>query len=338
MNSKIYKQLNSKWSSLAYPTKNSSFGGNGCGCCALVHIAIEQPSKRSWTPNTLRPWMIKQGYAVAGQGTRWEGITAGLKYIGHKKVVWIKREDPMSKAWAELKKGNRIGILLVSDGMTPDGTYWTSSGHYVAFLDFKVTKNGKHKFYIKDSGGRDHDGWYTYERSIKGALPQMWIVEKTAATRLAEKAREFAWYTKDELKNAPYPEGKAKPAYTKALDKYFGKNRGWQDSARKGASCDVYDAASIRAAGIDKNVPRGMGRSYLDKSDKFDRVNVTYKTIQNGDIISIIWKNGNPHWAIAYNGYTLEASLKGWYPKRTNTLKSRLSKAGKQSVVVYRAK
>ena len=89
---------------------------------------------------------------------------------------------------------------------------------------------------------------------------------------------------------------------------------------------------------MDKNAPRGLGRSYFDKSDKFKRVNVTYKTIKDGDIISINWKNGNPHWAMAYEGKVLEASLNGWFPKVTNTLKSRLSKAGKQSVVVYRAK
>ena len=55
-------------------------------------------------------------------------------------------------------------------------------------------------------------------------------------------------------------------------------------------------------------------------------------------IISIIWKNGNPHWCMAYKGKVIEASYGDFYPKMTNTLKSRLSKSGKQSVAVYRAK
>lgn len=156
--------------------------------------------------------------------------------------------------------------------------------------------------------------------------------------KIAKKGYEFAWHTKKGMKNAPYPKGHAKKAYKEALDKYFGKNRKWQKSARLGASCDVFVATCIRAAGVDKKAPRGLGRSYFDKSSKFKRVKVTADTIKNGDIISIIWKNGNPHWAMAYNGKILEASLKGWYPKVTNTLKSRLSKSGKQSVVVYRAK
>ena len=99
----------------------------------------------------------------------------------------------------------------------------------------------------------------------------------------------------------------------------------------------MYQATNIRAAGLG-NPPRGMGRSWLDNSKNFKRVNVGYKTIKDGDIISIIWSNGKPHWCMAYKGKVLEASYNGFYPKTTNTLKSRLSKTGKQSVVVYRAK
>ena len=40
----------------------------------------------------------------------------------------------------------------------------------------------------------------------------------------------------------------------------------------------------------------------------------------------------------ASRAFRLEASFNGWWPKTTNTLASRLSKKGKQSVVVYRAK
>lgn len=177
MSTKIVKQLNPSIANLPYPTTSSSFGGNGCGCCACYHIAIEQPWKEDLDINTLRLWMIKQGFAVPGKGTLWSGINETLKHIGHKTVVWIDRDDPMSKAWKELNKGNRIGVLLVSDGATPDGTEWTSSGHYVAFTKYKLV-NGQHKFYIKDSGFRNHDGWFTYEKSLKGALPQMWIVER----------------------------------------------------------------------------------------------------------------------------------------------------------------
>lgn len=180
MNKTIFKQLDSRWSSLAYPTKKSTFGGNGCGCCACVHIAIEQTAKKNWTPKTLRSYMVKQGFAIAGQGTTWNGITETLKYLGHKKVVKVW-DDPMSVAFEELNKGDRIGIILFNSNYAPNGVRWTAGGHYVAFTDYKV-KNGKHYFYCKDSGGRDHDGWYIYENSMKGCVAKVWIVERLTET------------------------------------------------------------------------------------------------------------------------------------------------------------
>jgi len=160
--------------------------------------------------------------------------------------------------------------------------------------------------------------------------------KQTNGQKLAAKAWEFAYHSSKD-KDAKYPSGKPKPAYKAALDKYFGKNRKWSTPAKKGASCDVFIATCIRAAGLG-DAPRGIVRSWLDKSKNFKRVEVTYKTAKDGDIISINWSNGNPHWAMVKGGKVLEASYGGWYPKVTNTLKSRLSKSGKQSVVVYRAK
>ena len=160
--------------------------------------------------------------------------------------------------------------------------------------------------------------------------------EPTNAEKLAAKAYEFAYHSN--TSKASYPKGAPKEAYKKALDECFGKKRPWAKAAKLGASCDVFVATCIRAAGIDKDAPRGMVRSWLDKSSKFKRVKVTKNTVKDGDIISINWSNGNPHWCIAYGGKILEASFNGWWPKTTNTLASRLSKKGKQSVVVYRAK
>ena len=177
MNSKIYRQHDSRWRSLPYPTKSSNVGNSGCGLCSCVHIAIEQVAKKNWTPKTLRPYMVKKGYAEAGHGTLWQGINNTLLYIGHKKVRWIKEKEPMANAWKELDKGNRIGIILFNSKKAPNGTRWTSGGHYVAFTSYKKV-DGKHKLYCKDSGPRHHDGWYTYETSMKGCVRQMWIVER----------------------------------------------------------------------------------------------------------------------------------------------------------------
>ena len=43
MNPKIYRQADSRWGSLPYPTKAYLFAHNGCGCCAVTHCVIELP-------------------------------------------------------------------------------------------------------------------------------------------------------------------------------------------------------------------------------------------------------------------------------------------------------
>ena len=183
MNSKIFRQYDGPWAKKPYPTKGCTVSGAGCGLVACTHIAIEQERYKNWTPETLRPYMLK--YAVAGQGTTWDGITKTLQYLGHK-VKYITESTPMKDAFAELNKGNRIGIILFYGGYskrykkwyrTPDGTVWTGNGHYMMFANYK-NKNGKHWFYMKDSGGRKHDGWYSYEKSMKGCVGQLWIVER----------------------------------------------------------------------------------------------------------------------------------------------------------------
>lgn len=186
MNNIIYKQYDSRWGKKAYPGGGYTVGGCGCGLLACTHIAMEQDSKKNWTPENLRAWMVKQGFAIKGQGTTWDGITRTLKYIGHEKVVRIV-SDPMSKAFEELNKGNRIGIILFGSTKGPDGTTWTTGGHYIAFTSYKFEK-GRHWFYLKDSGGRNHSGWYSYESSMKGDVRQLWIVERVGTQTTSPKA------------------------------------------------------------------------------------------------------------------------------------------------------
>lgn len=175
MSSKIYRQYDSRWCSKPYPTAKSSFGGNGCGPCAVLHLMLENPKYAKYTPETVRPVFVKKGYAVAGHGTTWNGITAMMRYYGLKNIVRVWNE-PMSEAWKVLNKGKKMGIILFLGG-TKGGVTWTLGGHYVAFTDYKV-KNGKHYFYMKDSGPRKHDGWYNYEDHMKGLVSKVWICDK----------------------------------------------------------------------------------------------------------------------------------------------------------------
>ncbi len=184
MNSKVYRQYDSRWGSLPYPVSNSPVSSDGCGLCSVTHCAIELSKYADKTPAYFHSFM-KQ-YAVAGNGTLWNGIDAGLKnFIGNS-----KRFDSMSAFWSEVEKGNRVGVVLFGSGYGPDGTLWTSGGHYVAFVNYKY-ENGKHWLYMKDSGPRCHDGWYAYETSMKGRVRLLWTAEIPKTGWFKENG---AWY------------------------------------------------------------------------------------------------------------------------------------------------
>lgn len=176
MNSTIWKQSDSRWGWRPYPTRDCTLSGAGCGCVACTHIAMEQDRFADWTPENLRPYMVNHGFAIRNQGTSYSGITKTLQYLGYTNVVEVGVADPMSKIWNECNKGNRIGILLFRSG-SYNGIRWTSNGHYVALTDYKMS-DGKHYFFCKDSGGRNHDGWYSYENSMRGLVYMAWIVER----------------------------------------------------------------------------------------------------------------------------------------------------------------
>lgn len=144
--------------------------------------------------------------------------------------------------------------------------------------------------------------------------------------KIAKCAYDFAYIGNS--KKARYPGGKPKAAYKKALYKAYPNLKKMSSAAAKGASCDVFVGTCVRAAGVDKNFPRGLSPSYLAKSKKFKRINK--KNAKSGDIIVT-----PKHICIVYNGKIKEASHKDFYPKTTNTLKKRLKASGAK---VYRAK
>ena len=192
MNKAIYRQADSRWGNLPYPTKAYSFAGNGCGCCACTHNIIEIPKYAKYTPKDVRPYMVAKGFATKGHGTTWDGITRTLEHYGFK-VATPNIGSSMKGAWDLLnKKGApKQGVLLFRGG-TKGGVRWTSGGHYVAFLNYKV-QNNKHYFYTKDSGGRKHDGWFCYETTMRGLLPRIWVVTQmpTNATKVTKPTTKY---------------------------------------------------------------------------------------------------------------------------------------------------
>lgn len=175
MNPNMYCQLDSRWRHKKYPSGKYNVGNSGCGLCAVTHILIEQ--KKYWNATPTKFWSYMRQYATCGNGTKWVGITNGLKHFGHDSVKVIDCRNDKSKVYKEFAKGNRMAVALISAGHGPDGTVWTTGGHYIAFMDYKVV-NGKHYFYVKDSGHRHRRGWYCCEKSMGTRLHKVWIVKR----------------------------------------------------------------------------------------------------------------------------------------------------------------
>lgn len=182
MNSNMFSQTDSRWRRKPYPRGRYTVGGSGCGLCAVTHVLIEQAKYKNATPLTF--WSYMRQYATMGYGTKWVGIENGLKHFGHKSVKTLYCLNSKSNVYKEFNKGNRMAVALMSAShKAPDGhTVWTTGGHYIAFLDYKVV-NGKHYFYVKDSGGRHRRGWYCVETTMGKVLKQVWIVERLSAPK-----------------------------------------------------------------------------------------------------------------------------------------------------------
>jgi hypothetical protein len=241
MKKTIFRQNDPRWAKLPYPGQGYTIGGSGCGCVAVTHCVIELPKHAKETPATIQPYM-KQ-WAVAGDGTRRVGITAALKHYGFDNVI---RHDTMGSLWKECAKGGRVGVLLMGPKRCNDGTRWTTSAHYVAFVDYWKRGN-KHCLYIKDSSWRKHDGWIAYEDSFRGNVIEAW----SAVIPKAKPLNLTAWYEAMETQYA------------------WSKNQRYKwttptiESSRVKGTCITFPAVSLQRL---KLLPKG-GYIFWSKQD-----------------------------------------------------------------------
>lgn len=181
---KIFRQANSKWGSMAYPSKPYDMAGSGCGPSSCAEVIVSNPKYKNVTPKDTGSWMVKHRYAVPGHGTAWAGISACLKAYGFEVI----NHPTMDGFFKEMKKPNRRAIILFHSG-TRGGVTWTGSGHFVACSGMKIS-NGKHYLYILDPGPRHHDGWYCYEDHMNGLIPQIWSCHLPGDDAKKEKKKE----------------------------------------------------------------------------------------------------------------------------------------------------
>ena len=179
MRPEIYKQYDDDWRWLPYPGSGYYLDDLGCGCLAVYHAAIELDPFKDLTVPQCRDYMVQ--FATVKNGTLWDGITKGLEHYGYN-VHWREADD-MDDIFRELKSSLKSGVILFAKkdapSYGPDGTLWTKTGHYIYFGDYEIRSDGTHWFYLKDSGQRDHDGWFCFEKSMKGCCRNVWVLKST---------------------------------------------------------------------------------------------------------------------------------------------------------------
>lgn len=171
MNTRIIDQGDPRWANLPYRDLPYTVVKEGCGLCAITNCAMELAKYWDYTPLDTIDFMRQ--YATNGNGTERIGIERGLdKYIGNHKTHYS-----VSEFLDEMAKGNRIGVILFGGQTAPDGTQWSLGGHFVMVAGWKY-EDGQNWLYAKDSSWRKLIGWESYERSMKGCIPEvLWSAE-----------------------------------------------------------------------------------------------------------------------------------------------------------------
>lgn len=183
MNKTCYKQYDTRWASLPYPRKPWLIRNCGCGEVSICNSIIEMASFANQTPKSIQPYM-KQYAESRGNGTYHYGIPTAMKHYG---MTEVSEHSTMQKLWNELKRGNRVAVLLMGSRLAGSKRVkWTGSGHFVAVTAYKE-EGGKHWVYVKDSASTSsyRNGWITYEDNIRGACLKCWsgkLTGKAATT------------------------------------------------------------------------------------------------------------------------------------------------------------
>lgn len=313
-----YKQADSRWGKKNY-NGSSSMATAGCGPTSVAMLAYAVDGKTN--PWDVAKYMQKHGYAIRNNGTAWAGIPAAMKAFG---LQDVKEVVKMTDVWNYLSKGYCADFLFGSGSR--GGITWTSSGHYVAVTDYKV-KNGKHYLYTRDSGGRNHTGWYCYETQMRGLIPKVWVglVPKgktaPASTNTKPKTKYTGIIPKPTLKKGSKGDSTKNlqkflnwyhPAWNLKVDGIFGSDTAY-------AVCGFQDMEGLKDDGIYGEKSYAKANAYKQNTTppkKTTTVPVKTETSKgySGSFPDLIVHSGQK---IAYTAKALAYS-KGT-PKRTYT-------------------
>lgn len=178
----LYRQYDSRWGKKYYRANSagtSTMSSSGCGPSACANV--EQFFDASVTPWVAAQWMMKYGYATNGQGTLHSGIKNYFLAMGQSST-WLteragnqygKDAEEYASAFREAIKAGHYGVLLMGKSA------WTSAGHYIAVVDYKVDGELE-RFYVIDSGIKQRNGWWSWT-AFKTYVKHFYVIKNPAA-------------------------------------------------------------------------------------------------------------------------------------------------------------
>lgn len=236
---KNFKQYDESWAKDPYPARPYYVLDSGCGPTAIADLIVTNPKYAKKTPKNTAKWLAERGYATYGDGTMWSGMTACLKAYGFRAT----QHDNMSSFWKEMKKSERMAIISFRGG-SKSGITWTLGGHFLACSGMKI-KNGQHYLYMLDPGPRNHDGWYIYEKHMKGLIAQLWTCYLPNQEKKKTTKKKVETVTK-KPKKKPMNE-LVTHAKKRAKEKHKYKVGGW--SWKTGLECHAFTAKVYKECG-----------------------------------------------------------------------------------------
>lgn len=156
-----------------------SMASAGCGPCSVASIVYNKD--KSITPQKVAAWMKNQGY-FSSAGTTRTGVTRALNHYGFQ-CLYFTPEHTGNEEWKtglELIKATREGkvwaiALVVGTKNGGKDNYWTNGGHFLAITDYDPKGN---MVYVRDSGSRNHTGYFDPEL-LRRDTNCIWIITET---------------------------------------------------------------------------------------------------------------------------------------------------------------
>lgn len=239
MNKTKFLQGDSRWGGLVYPKKPCYIRNVGCGEVSIANILIEMEQYKNYTPATIQPYCKRYG-APNCDGTYLTGIASMMKHYG---FTDVKDCPTMADLWKELAKGDRVAVYLMGSRLGGSKKIrWTSGGHFVASVDYKV-KDGKHYLYVKDpwTDNKNRNGWITYEENMKNDIVQV-TVGKLSGLKITDVPAKDGKLTVD---------GIGGTATVRRMQRFFGTNANGIISGQMKRLDQYYP--SLTAVDFDKN-------------------------------------------------------------------------------------